>query len=72
MSKQSEAKESQGYRPASARQCANCKAFSSTTEKVPRWNGDPTGWIKEANKRCTLGGFAVTKTAICDCWAPVP
>lgn len=68
MSKQSDARERQGYRPAAARQCANCKYFSSKTEKVPRWSGDPNGWIKESQKRCGLGGFAVTKTAICDDW----
>lgn len=66
MSKQSEAKEAQGYqkRPAC---CTNCKNF--TVDKVPRsrWPGDPYTFDK--NKRCSIGGFAVQSTGYCGLFA---
>lgn len=68
MSRQSEAQKAQGYRPAAARQCANCMHYSSKTEEV-KTKYNPRPWIKESEIRCTLGGFAVTRTAICDRWA---
>ena len=68
MSKQSEAKKAQGYRRASERTCSNCAHYTSKTELVKRWEGDTRPWGKESMKRCKLGGFAVTKTAVCEQW----
>lgn len=59
MSKQSDAKESQGYTrtPAS---CGSCECFTSEKTKTD-W-----GYMIEKNMRCTKGGFAVKKTATCN------
>lgn len=63
MSKQSKAKAEQNYRKV-ADTCANCAHFSSKIEKLkPTFYGP---WEKETDKHCTLGGFAVGKTATCD------
>jgi hypothetical protein len=63
MSKQSEAKKRQGYVKKSVPQvCMNCKQFIS--DKVP-YSYNPA-ILKEVNKRCVIGGFAVMKTATCD------
>ena len=59
MSKQSEMKELQGYRTA-LRMCANCAHYRS--EYAADWYGQG----REGKKRCSLGGFAVQKTATCN------
>lgn len=66
MSKQSEAKEKQGYDPKPIQPtCMNCKHYSS--EKVSESYGWHKEWTREVEKkkRCTLGGFAVKKTGSC-------
>lgn len=65
MSKQSEAKERQGYqaKPVPAT-CVNCAYYASEFKQVKtRW-GMP--YTKETNLRCGLGGFAIKKTATCN------
>lgn len=66
MSKQSEAKKEQNYRE-SPDSCANCAYYESqVVENVcDSWNGR-TVWLEEKAKRCSLGGFAVKKMAMCD------
>lgn len=59
MSKQSKAKEMQRYTTNNP-VCGNCVNFSSTHEPVVR------GWTKETKMRCSIGGFAVKKTAYCN------
>ena len=63
MSKQEEAKKAQGYGKDSAR-CKTCKHFSSTSETLSTGWGVAT-WVKESNKRCGIGGFAVQSSAHC-------
>ena len=63
MSKQSEAKTAQGYRKESAC-CKTCKNFASKFETLPTGWRDTT-YIKEKNKQCAIGGFAVQSTAHC-------
>lgn len=81
MSKQSEAKKDQGYRVHS-NTCGNCGQFQSevvlpawcVNENVLREEtGGPPFYILsethggiERNLRCSVGGFAVKKTATCD------
>ena len=61
MSKQSEAKKAQNYKtPNEVGMCHNCEHYASSLETTP-WGGK-----KERHMRCTLGGFAVKKTASCD------
>ena len=66
MSKQSEAKARQRYveKPIQS-VCSNCEHFRSNKEPFDGVFGE---WTRESNLRCTLGGFAVKKTATCDCW----
>jgi hypothetical protein len=60
MSKQSEAKERQGY-TRTLNTCSNCENF--TCDKVrSEWN---PSYSIERNLRCALGGFKVHKTATC-------
>ena len=68
MSKQSEAKERQGYEAKPlAKVCANCARFNSDKMEVkPQWG---PAYTKENNLRCGLGGFAVKKTATCREWS---
>lgn len=69
MSKQSEAKEAQGYNPKPIpRICANCAHYRS--ESAKKYVG--TAWESEfeSNKRCGTGGFAVKKTATCNIFQP--
>lgn len=61
MSKQSEAKLKQGYRNRPDT-CANCVNFQSEITKHTEYYGD---WTEEKKKRCSVGGFAVTKTSTC-------
>lgn len=67
MSKVSEAKARQHYTDKPAQPiCANCKHYSSRTETFhSRFSGT---YSKEKDKRCTLGNFAVKKTATCMRW----
>ena len=67
MSKQSEAKAAQKYTKASAC-CKTCKHFSSDISEMPGAYGVGV-WIKENNKRCNIGGFAVQSSAHCDLFA---
>jgi hypothetical protein len=69
MSKQSEAKVFQGYVVKPKKNCANCVSYRS--DFIQR------SWIRhksydEKNKLCSIGGFAVQKTATCDLWAGKP
>lgn len=60
MSKQSEAKQAQGYDPKPVNPvCMNCKHYRS---KLTELAG---GWIDESEKRCGIGGFAVKKMGSC-------
>lgn len=67
MSKQSKAKEKQGYVPkAKPQTCMNCKHF--THEKIlmkTPWSS----YTKDTNLRCTLGGFKVMKMGMCNEWS---
>jgi hypothetical protein len=63
MSKQSESKILMGYSP-HPRNCANCTHYSSIL--VP--NSGYSAFLKEKEKKCSIGGFAVKKTATCDQW----
>lgn len=70
MSKQSEAKERQGYVPkAVPRTCTNCSRliFDSVLMKTP-WSS----YTKDTNLRCTLGGFAVKKMGTCNLFQMKP
>ena len=61
MSKQSEAKKSQGYVPKATPQvCMNCTRLA--VEKVD--NGH--GYIEDKNMRCIIGEFSVKKMGACD------
>jgi hypothetical protein len=64
MSKQSEAKEAQNCRKQPLC-CQYCNHFSLDYIEVKKtWLIKPV--MTEKNLRCTLGGFAVNKTASCD------
>jgi hypothetical protein len=63
MSKQSEAKQAQGYAEKVKRICCNCKHFGSIKTEESGYMGV---WYKESNIRCTLGDFAIKKTATCN------
>lgn len=69
MSKQSDAKAAQGYR-LEASTCSNCHHYRSDLieKSYGAFNGLHT-WTEEKNKRCSIGLFAVKKTATCDRWA---
>jgi hypothetical protein len=62
VSKQSEAKEKQGYRK-SAACCMNCDSFQRDVVPLSRHPGDT--YSIEKNKRCGIGGFAVQSTGHC-------
>jgi len=62
MSKQSEAKESQGY-STTTHACQNCKHYTEKREQQPGVFGGT--WDKVSEKRCGIGGFAVEMTAWC-------
>lgn len=62
MSKQSEAKKNQNYRT-TPDTCSNCTQYQSDiVEKRTQFGS----WKEEKGKRCSVGGFAVKKTATCD------
>ena len=82
MSKQSEAKEVQGYTTA-VRNCGNCAHLTSETV-LPKWavelNEDYERRGREPRyripaygvekRRCGIGGFAIKETAICNEYKP--
>jgi hypothetical protein len=77
MSKQSEAKQSQGYRT-DPQNCGNCKnrqcdkalpdwmRRENERSVRPVWSVESYG--QESKQRCGLGGFAIRKTATCTRW----
>lgn len=77
MSKQSEAREQQGYvAKAIPLVCGNCAHYKFDNE-LPSWMQEenikspgkwPDTYKQEQNKRCGLGGFAVKKMGTCDQW----
>lgn len=66
MSKQSEAKAAQNYRK-TPNTCSNCAHYEcKVVEKTyNHWSGMSI-WEEQRCKTCSLGGFAVLKTATCD------
>lgn len=70
MSKQSEAKDKQGYTArALLPVCANCSSF-----RMDIVNHDAILSMEpypvETNLRCSIGGFAVRKMGTCNEWSP--
>lgn len=64
MSKQSKAKERQGYVPkAIPSTCATCAHFTSAIEERKSWGRT---YQHESNLRCGKGGFAVKKLGTCN------
>lgn len=64
MSKQSEAKDNQGYNPKPRPQiCRECKNFQF--EKVFTHEYAREKYYKDKNLKCCIGGFAVKKIATC-------
>lgn len=69
MSRQSEAKEAQGYDPKPvAYICKNCHYFGCDVLDYRGFNGE-VRFQQLKNLRCNLGGFAVKKTARCEKFA---
>ena len=70
MSKQSEAKEAQGYskKPAS---CGNCVNFRSDTIVEPPSYYWPEGRTVERKFRCGISGFAVGRGGYCKLWRSI-
>ena len=75
MSKQSEAKAAQRYTD-KAYCCSDCRNITRDMV-LPAWmRGDPkydndtarNAHLVEKNLRCGIGGFAVKKLGVCDCW----
>jgi hypothetical protein len=64
VSKQSEAKEVQGYRN-QPDCCQNCKHFTKDTIEKSYYGSTKT-WTEDKNMRCGVGGFAAKKTAVCN------
>ena len=68
MSRQSKAREKQGYAPkAVPLVCANCIHFDSVRTAVTSFFGDP--YVSESLLRCALGDFSVKKMGTCNEWA---
>ena len=65
MSKQSVAKEQQNYRKG-LDCCGNCVNYTSEVTLHPPAFSWSSPYTTEKGMRCTLGGFAVNKTAVCD------
>ena len=66
MSKQSKAKQTQGYMPkAEPRTCVTCMHFQMDT--IERESYGQT-WKEDKNLRCAIGGFAVKKMGTCNLW----
>lgn len=68
MSRQSEAKEKQGYVAKSIpRTCPNCKHYQFDHVQIgPISTLYPDGWWEDKNLRCDKGGFAVKKMGSCN------
>jgi hypothetical protein len=68
MSKQTAAKEKQGYVPkAIPMTCANCAHFEfETVQTHPGTSWQPEGFFSDKNLRCGLGRFAVKKMGTCN------
>lgn len=68
MSKQSEAKEKQGYvAKAIPMVCMNCKHFKfDHVQTIKPSDRLPDGWWEDKNLRCGKGGFAVKKMGTCN------
>ena len=64
MSKQSDAKKSQGFRK-TPDTCANCVHFTMDVVEV-KVSWERAIFTEEKNKRCGKGGFAVGKNNTCD------
>ena len=64
MSKQSEAKQAQGYEQKPVIPvCMNCKHYQSKMHECPGiWYGP---YVTEKELRCGIGGFAVKKMGTC-------
>ncbi len=66
ISKQAQAKFDQGYRK-KPNCCGNCVNYESEmVEKEYKGTFSNSKWMEEKNMKCLLGGFAVTKSSICD------
>ena len=68
MSKQSEAKKSQGYREEPAC-CKNCANYRSDIQQIPASTWVPAHKI-EKGRRCGIGGFAVRALGVCNLFVP--
>lgn len=67
MSKQTEAKEKQGYvAKAIPQTCGNCQNFQSDKTEREGYLGGT--FIDEKNLRCGIGQFAVKKMGTCNEW----
>ena len=67
MSKQSEAKEAQGFvKKPIYNTCGNCANFSSELAVKPNFWGST--YTQETQKFCSLGGFATGRAATCSKW----
>ncbi len=62
MSKQSEAKKQQGYR-SRPDTCSSCRHYRSTQSLYVAFGGTYT---LEKCLRCGIGGFAITKSGVCN------
>jgi hypothetical protein len=68
MSKQSEAKERQGYhKNVLVRCCRKCKELKIKIKEKIDWQGRP---YNHENLFCGFGGFAVNANGICSCFLP--
>lgn len=61
-SKIEQAKQQQGWQK-TPKTCVNCKHFSSEKQDIKGVYGNYT---EEKNLRCTIGGFKVGKSNVCD------
>lgn len=64
MSKQSEAKATQGYRTCAAC-CKNCTSYRSQVTEHPAQFSWGNPYKTEKDRRCAIGGFAVQATGHC-------
>lgn len=67
MSKQSDAKASQGYVAKFVpNTCSKCEHFEfDHVQTHPPTSYQPEGWFADKNMRCGIGGFKVMKTGAC-------
>ncbi len=75
MSKQSEAKEKQGYDPRPSERCCKTCSYFRFEMKWPKWiERNPRSqyrteeYKRMRNLRCAIGNFAVTRQAVCELW----